>query len=140
MFIVVEHDHTTNSACRNHMTRVETRGADVCARSVSDCISRIFEENETWESFSDGGPIGHISYEIWEKNALCIGGDNFLEVINTRYVGIETDITEDGLETKLHEWGDSRGEATRRGDNFGSFGEIESTETKKNGATTRVHK
>ena len=81
------------------MTRIKTRRADISAVRPSNGIGRIFEKDQVGESFTNRLPIGDIPNQVGEEEALCLGCHNLLKMINSGYIGGETNITEHWFET-----------------------------------------
>src|SRR6056300_1211999 len=129
MFFIVEHHHTTYTTGCDDMARVETGSTQISTRGLCDGISGIFEKYDPRKSLSDSFPIGHVSYEIWQQEALCIRCDNFFQVIDGWYVRGETNITEYWFESQLHQWCHRCGKSTRGCHHFRSRGEVEGSET-----------
>jgi len=81
------------------MTRVEACGTDIRAWGMGDGIRRILKEDQIWECLPDRWPIRHVSDEVGENETFGLRGDNLLEVFDGWDIGIQTYITEHGLET-----------------------------------------
>src|SRR6056300_1785029 len=126
---IVEHHHTTYTTRRDNMTRIETRGTDVCAVCFSDGVSRILKESDTWECLANSLPIRYITNEVGEEETLRLWGDNLLKIFDGGDIRIETNVTEHRFESQLHERRYCRCKSTRRCYHFGPLREVKGTKT-----------